>query len=102
MPKVKVCFYNEVPEGGLKKAKAGDLPIALYKLGGHIYATSNVCTHEQCILDENHVMHNDIVECTCHGSQFDIKSGDVVLPPAVEKLKTYRTEVIGEDVFVEI
>lgn len=102
MPRVKVAFFNEIAEGGLKKVEAGGEPIALYKLGGQIYATSNTCTHEGCIIDENHQMHNDVVECTCHGSQFDIKTGAVILPPAIEPLKTYKTEVVGEEIFVEL
>ncbi|OGD85149.1 hypothetical protein A2696_00190 [Candidatus Curtissbacteria bacterium RIFCSPHIGHO2_01_FULL_41_13] len=102
MPRVKVAFFNEIAEGGLKKVEAGGEPIALYKLGGQIYATSNTCTHEGCIIDENHQMHNDVVECTCHGSQFDIKTGAVILPPAIEPLKTYKTEVVGEEIYVEV
>lgn len=102
MAKVKVCSFSEVPEGGIKSVKAEELPIALYKISGNIFATTNICTHEQCFLDENHFLHNDVIECTCHGSQFDIKSGEVVLPPAVEKLKTYKTEVIADEVYVEV
>ena len=102
MPRVKVAFFNEIAEGGLKKVEAGGEPIALYKLGGQIYATSNTCTHEGSIIDENHQMHNDVVECTCHGSQFDIKTGAVILPPAIEPLKTYKTEVVGEEIYVEV
>ena len=102
MKRVKVVFFKEIAEGGLKKVEAGGEPIALYKLGGQIYATSNTCTHEGCIIDENHQMHNDVVECTCHGSQFDIKTGAVILPPAIEPLKTYKTEVVGEEIYVEV
>lgn len=101
MPRVKAAFFNEVPEGDLKKVQIGQDAIALYKLGGQIYATSNVCTHEQCYIDENHQMHNDVVECICHGSQFDIKTGAVILPPAIEPLKTYKVTIEGEDVIVE-
>lgn len=101
MPKVKVCFYNEIPEGGLKKVSVDEQYIALYKLKGQVYATSNVCSHEGCYLDENHIMHNDVVECICHGSQFEVKTGKVVLPPAVVPLKTYEVEVIGEEVYLE-
>src|SRR3989344_6792189 len=102
MPRVKVAFFNEIPEGDLKKVQVGEETIALYKLGGQIYATTNTCTHEQCLIDENHMMHNDVVECTCHGSQFDIKTGAVILPPAIESLKTYKVIVEGEDVLVDV
>lgn len=102
MAKVKVCQFNEVPEGDMKMYRVGETQVAVYKLSGQIYATTNICPHEDCRLDENHQMHNDIVECTCHGSQFDVKTGGVIVPPAVEGLKTYRVELAGDDISVEV
>lgn len=101
MAKVKVANVNEIPEGDLKKVDVNDQPVALFKVGGEIFATTNICTHEQCELDENHMMHGEVVECTCHGSQFNVKTGANVLPPAAEPLKTYRVSVEGDEVFVE-
>jgi len=90
-----------VPEGELKKVDVAGEPVALFNVGGKIYATTNICTHEHCELDENHSINGDVVECTCHGSKFNIKTGAVVLPPATDPLKTYQVSVEGEDVFVE-
>lgn len=101
MAKVKVANVNEVPEGELKKVMVNGDPVALFKLEGKIYATSNICTHEHCELDENHSINGDIVECTCHGSQFNIKTGENVLPPAAEPLKTYSVTIEEGEVFVE-
>lgn len=101
MVKVKVANVNEVSENSIKKVIVGDEPVALYKIGGQVFATTNICTHEQCELDQNHLMHGEIVECTCHGSQFNVKTGANVLPPAAEPLKTYNVLIEGEDVFVE-
>ena len=101
MAKVKVASVSDVPEAGLKKVMVGDEPVALFKVEGKFYATSNICTHEQCELDENHMMHGDIVECTCHGSQYDIKTGANVLPPSAEPLKTYKVSTEGNDIYVE-
>ena len=100
LSKVKVATVNDVLEGELKKVMVGNEPIALFKVGGQIFATTNICTHEQCELDENHLITGDVVECTCHGSQFNIKTGANTLPPAAEPLKTYQVSVEGEDVFV--
>jgi|SRR3989338_3832247 len=101
MAKVKVANVSDVLEGEIKKVMVGNDPVALYKIEGTIYATTNICTHTQCELDENHLMHGDVVECTCHGSQFNIKTGANVLPPAVEPLKTYKVSVEDGAVFVE-
>lgn len=101
MAKVKISKVVEVPENSIKKVMVSNEPVALYKIDGEIFATTNICTHEQCELDENHLMHGDVVECTCHGSRFNIKTGANTLPPAAEPLKTYKVSVEGEDVFIE-
>ena len=101
MAKVKVAKVSEVEEGALKKVKVGEEDVDLFNVGGQIYATSNICTHEFCEIDQNYSMHGDTVECTCHGSQFDVKTGKNTLPPAAEDLKTYKVSVEGEEVFVE-
>jgi nitrite reductase/ring-hydroxylating ferredoxin subunit len=100
MAKVKVASVNDIPEGDLIKVNVGKEPVALYKVDGKVYATTNICTHEYCELDENHLMHGDVVECTCHGSQYDIKTGANVMPPSAEPLKTYSVSVEGKDVYV--
>lgn len=100
MSKIKVAKVNDVPEGEMIKVMVGSDPVALYKVGGKFYATTNICPHEECTLDENHMMYGDVVECTCHGSQFNVKTGDVVLPPAAEPLKTYQVSVEEEDVYI--
>lgn len=100
--KVKVTTFNEIPEGDLKRVKVGEQDIAIFKISGQIYALSNICTHEGCYLNEAHQMHFDVIECTCHGAQFDVKTGEVILPPATEKLRKYKTEVLGDDVYVEV
>ncbi len=101
MTKIKVAKVADVPEGDMIRVVVGNEPVALYKVDGKIYATTNICTHAQCELDESHMMHGDVVECTCHGSQFKVSDGSVVMPPASEPLKTYQVSVDGEDVFVE-
>ena len=102
MAKIKIADFSEIPEGGIRAYKVGEKKIAIYKIGGKIYATSNECSHEQCTLDEHGTIHFDLVECTCHGSQFEIKTGQVIMPPATEKIATYRVEVNGNDIMVEI
>jgi len=101
LAKVKVAKVGDIAEGDLKKVDVAGEPVALFNVEGKFYATSNICTHEHCELDENHMMHGDVVECTCHGSQFNIKIGVNVLPPAAEPLKTYQVSVENDEIFVE-
>lgn len=100
MAKTKVANKSEVVEGQIRKVKVGKEDVALFNVGGNIYATTNVCTHEFCELDQNYVMHGEEVECTCHGSQYDVKTGANTVPPSAEPLKTYKVTVEGDEVFI--
>jgi Rieske Fe-S protein len=58
-----------------------------------VVAFDTRCTHAgaPCVLSES------LLRCPAHGSIFNPESGEVVLGPAVEPLKSYRTiEVNGE------
>jgi nitrite reductase/ring-hydroxylating ferredoxin subunit len=41
-------------------------------------------------------------ECNFHNGQFNIKTGEVVSPPCMIPIKTYRTVVEDGKVFVEV
>jgi nitrite reductase/ring-hydroxylating ferredoxin subunit len=58
-----------------------------------VVAFDTRCTHAgaPCILSQS------LLKCPAHGSVFDPESGEVVVGPAVEPLKSYRTlEANGE------
>ena len=98
----KVAKYSELEEGKITAVSVDGNPIALYKIDGHIFATFDTCTHDECSLEDFGKIEGDEIECTCHGARFRIKTGEVTRLPAVSPLKTYRVEVEGEDVLVEI
>src|SRR3990167_8901732 len=98
----KVAALSELREGKVKGVNVAGEQIALYRLGNRVFATSDICTHEQCVISENYYVEGEEVECTCHGSHFNIKTGENTVPPAAEPLKTYKTKVVGEDVLVEV
>jgi nitrite reductase/ring-hydroxylating ferredoxin subunit len=66
---------------------------SLTRTSNGIVAFDTRCTHKQapCVLSDS------LLRCPAHGSVFDPESGEVVLGPAVEPLKSYRTiEIDGE------
>lgn len=98
----KAAKTNEIVEGDIKVARLGNEEIALYKINGEILATNNLCTHEYCLLNENHNIEGEEVECTCHGSKFNIRTGENTFPPAAENLPVYKTKIEGDDVYVKV
>jgi len=76
--------------------------VALYLVDGQVLATSDLCTHEECPLSEEGEVVGDQVTCLCHGSKFNIRTGEVLSPPAGEPLPVYSVEMQGSDVLVDI
>jgi Rieske Fe-S protein len=63
-----------------------------------VVAFDTRCTHAgaPCILSDS------LLRCPAHGSIFNPESGEVVLGPAVEPLKSYRTIEVNGDVRIVI
>jgi len=75
--------------------------IALYNIGGRVFATSNVCTHEDAWLSEGYV-DGDCIECPLHGAVFHIPSGEVRGGPVDRGIQTYAVQVVDAEVFVDV
>jgi nitrite reductase/ring-hydroxylating ferredoxin subunit/uncharacterized membrane protein len=72
---------SEVPERTPVKAKAGAQSLVLVRLGDHITALHDTCSHAGCSLAEGSVDGEAIV-CPCHGSRFALRDGRVLAGPA--------------------
>jgi len=98
---VKVAAVGDVPEGGTLGVEAGRELVCLYNLDGRIYATDDVCTHEEASLADGFV-EGDCIECPLHQARFHIPTGEVRAPPATANLRVFPVKIDGEDVFVNI
>ena len=75
--------------------------IAIFNVDGHFYATQATCTHRGGPLCEGDLA-GEIITCPWHGSQFDVRTGEVVQDPATEPLKIYPVTVRDEELVIEI
>lgn len=100
---VKAISYAELEEGMIQAVKINGEAIALYKIAGQVYATSEMCSHDECSLEDfGKIVENDQVECVCHGARFRIKTGEVTRLPAVAPLRSYPVKVAAEEVWIEV
>ncbi len=98
----KVANLSELSEDTVTGVKVGGKEVALYLVDGQVLATDDLCTHEFCVIHENYALHGGEVECTCHGSHYNIKTGANTVPPSAEPLPVYKTKVENGEVFVEV
>ena len=97
----RVASRSEVEEKKIAEATVGETEIALYAVDGAIYATDNICTHAFARLSEG-FLDGDCIECPIHQALFNVKTGEVVAPPASQPLKTFPCRVEGDDVLIDI
>jgi 3-phenylpropionate/trans-cinnamate dioxygenase ferredoxin component len=87
-----VAASTEVAEGDLAAFDVGGQRIAIANVGGAFHAFGDTCTHLQCSLAEGE-LEGTVVTCPCHGSQFDVTSGEVLRGPAQEPVRSYAARV---------
>jgi nitrite reductase/ring-hydroxylating ferredoxin subunit len=97
-----VCAKTDIDTGAMLPFEIGDLQIALYNVGGEIFATDNICTHAYALLTDG-LLEDDMVECPLHGGCFDVKTGKAMCEPVEHDLQIYRTRIVDDrvEIFVE-
>lgn len=80
---------GELAEGVPTRAKAGTQALVLVRTGEEIHALHDVCSHLGCSLAQGKVV-GKAIECSCHGSQFDLANGHVIHGPAVSDQPRYE------------
>jgi nitrite reductase/ring-hydroxylating ferredoxin subunit/uncharacterized membrane protein len=71
----------ELGEGQPHAAEAADTPVMLVRRGGTVSAIHDRCSHRGCLLSDGK-LEGDVITCSCHGSQFDIRDGTLLRGPA--------------------
>lgn len=92
---------SDLAEGAMVAVDLKDVHILVSRLGGEICAVSGICTHEETDLGLGFVLEEKVV-CPLHLSQFDLRTGEVLNPPATVPLKRFNVKIEGETVFVEV
>jgi nitrite reductase/ring-hydroxylating ferredoxin subunit len=99
--RVELCSTEEVAEGAALKVEAQGLVLAVFNVDGTFYVTDDTCTHGPGSLSEGYI-EGEVVECNFHNGQFNIRTGEVVLPPCMIPIKTYPTRVENGKVVIDV
>ena len=99
--RIELCDAGEVALGAALKVDAAGRSFAVFHVDGEFFVTDDNCTHGPGSLSEGYI-EGDIVECNFHNGQFNIRTGEVVSPPCMVPVKTYRAIVEDGKVFIEV
>lgn len=98
---VTVGSAPDLAEGEMRTFEVRGHLVAVVNVGGTLYAFDDVCTHRQCSLAEGD-LEDTTVTCPCHGSEFDVRTGGVLTPPATVPVKSSPVRMEGDAIQIEI
>jgi nitrite reductase/ring-hydroxylating ferredoxin subunit len=97
----RVARSGQIPEGYVRRFYVNELECCVSRLNGKAYASSNYCTHLDCLLSSGKLV-DDGLGCSCHGSVFDLETGEPVYPPATEPIQVYPVREDNGEVYVGV
>ena len=98
---VKVARTDEIGPGEARLVEVKGRQIALFNVDGEYFAIDNMCTHEEASLAEGEVSGHE-VSCPLHGAKFDIRTGEVLGPPAYDDVARFDVRVTGNDIEIDV
>ncbi|WP_454916215.1 non-heme iron oxygenase ferredoxin subunit [Xanthobacter sediminis] len=98
---VRAASLAELLEREVIGIEALGVPIALYSMGGEIFATYDICSHGKARLSDGYLEGREI-ECPLHQGTFDICTGQAVKAPCEAPVRPFPTRVHDGEVLVFI
>jgi naphthalene 1,2-dioxygenase system ferredoxin subunit len=98
---IKLIDVSAVPNEDVTAVNAVGRELAIYGVGGEVFATDNVCTHGHARLCDGFLEGHEI-ECPLHQGKFDVRTGKAMCEPLTTDIRTYPVKIEDGHVFVEI
>jgi 3-phenylpropionate/trans-cinnamate dioxygenase ferredoxin subunit len=92
---------SAVAQQPLTKFDARGRKVAVATVDGTYYAFSDICTHLRCSLSEGE-LDGTTLTCICHGSRFDVSTGEVLRGPAKRPVEVYAIRVQADELVVDV
>ena len=92
MAEFTVTALDQLGDRELAAFDVSGTRIAIANVGDAFYAFGDTCTHLGCSLAEGY-LETTIVTCPCHGSQFDVTTGEVLRGPARDPVRSFPVRV---------
>jgi 3-phenylpropionate/trans-cinnamate dioxygenase ferredoxin subunit len=91
--------FDSLVERRPVKIDLNGTPVCVTRIGDDVFAIADTCSHSEASLSEGDVTDYKI-ECWLHGAEFDLRSGEVVTPPASIPVEVF--DVIREGDTIKI
>lgn len=98
---IDIALAKDVERGKMISVEKNGKDILIANVDGNYYAIGNVCTHMGCKLSEG-TLSGNTVQCPCHGSIFNLKTGEVEKGPAEKPEPSYELRVDGDRILADL
>ncbi len=95
-----VIDLDSIPENGCRIIFHNEIPLAVFKNEGGVYALDNRCPHRGGSLGDGDIQ-NGIVTCPLHEWKFIIKTG-ICTQNTVVFVQSYPVEVANNEVIISL
>ena len=96
----RVASTTDLTDCQMMTVLVGGKKVVLAMVDGQFYATSARCPHWGGPLPEGRLCGPRLL-CPWHKATFDVRSGDLLEPPALDGIVAFRVRVDGDDVYVD-
>ncbi len=96
-----IAQTKDCPPGSMLRVSLSDKRLLLANAYGRYYLVQEMCPHEDVSLYLG-CLRGNIIQCSLHGSRFDLKTGEPLEEPAEEALQTYPVTVENEQIFAAL
>lgn len=98
---IDAAARDEVPEDDVVGIVVAGKDIALYEVGGEVFATDNLCTHGAARLSDG-FLEDGQIECPLHQGRFDVCTGQAMCAPLTQDLRCYPVRIENQRVFLKL
>jgi len=98
---VKLASKNDVKSNTMMKVVVKDQKVLLANVNGNYYAIGDVCMHRGCQLSKGE-LEGETVICPCHGSTYDLKTGNFLKGPTKKGEPKYELKVENNDIMINL
>ena len=75
--------------------------IAIFRTNGILYAIEALCRHQDGSIAPGKI-DGEVVECPLHSWHYNIRTGDLLDYLEGVKLKTYKIDLKGKDIYIDV
>lgn len=98
---VPIGSEQDIPGSKRMFVEIDGLPIAVFRVGGELFAIADMCSHDDGPLGDGDLEGFEIV-CPRHGARFDIRTGKALALPAIVDIAAYPVRVTDGQIEIGI